>query len=227
MVFCVREACKYLGIDPGRARVAIQGFGNAGSWAARLLAGLGFRVVAISDVHGAFVNEVGIDIPSAFRYNAERKGLLGLEKALKVTRLENPMDLLELDVDVLVPAALENQITGKNAERVKARLVAECANGPTTYEADAILSKRGTFLIPDILCNAGGVTVSYFEWVQNRQGYYWQEERVLRELERYMVDAFDSVLQASVEHKVNMRIAAFIVAIQRVAHAAELRGLYA
>jgi glutamate dehydrogenase (NAD(P)+) len=227
MVFCVREACKYLGIDPGKGRVAIQGFGNAGSWAAKLLAEIGFRIVAISDVNGAFVNEVGIDIETAFRYNAEHRGLAGLEDAVKVRRLDDPMQLLELDVDVLVPAALENQITAANAPRVKARVIAECANGPTTYEADGILAKRGVFLIPDILCNAGGVTVSYFEWVQNRQGYYWQEERVLRELERYMVESFDAVLQASVEHKVNMRIAAFIVAIQRVVRAAEMRGLYA
>jgi glutamate dehydrogenase (NAD(P)+) len=226
MAYCVKEACKYLGINPGRARVAIQGFGNAGSWAAKLLVDLGFRVVGISDVHGAFVNEVGIDIDSAFRYNAEQKGLAGLENSVKVAKLPDPMKLLELDVDVLVPAALENQITAANAANIKARVVAECANGPTTYEADAILAKKGTFLIPDILCNAGGVTVSYFEWVQNRQGYYWQEERVLRELERYMVDAFDAVLEASVERKVNMRIAAFIVAIQRVVQAAELRGLY-
>ena len=226
MVYCVKDACRYLGINPGRARVAIQGFGNAGSWAAKLLVELGFRVVGISDVNGAFVNEVGVDIESAFRYNAENKGLAGLENSIKVAKLPDPMKLLELDVDVLVPAALENQITGANAANIKARVVAECANGPTTYEADAILAAKGTFLIPDILCNAGGVTVSYFEWVQNRQGYYWQEERILRELERYMVDAFDAVLQASVEHKVNMRIAAFIVAIQRVAQAAELRGLY-
>ena len=226
MAYCVKEACKYLGINPGRARVAIQGFGNAGSWAAKLLVELGFRVVGISDVNGAFVNEVGIDIDSAFRYNAEQKGLAGLENSVKVAKLPDPMKLLELDVDVLVPAALENQITAANAANIKARVVAECANGPTTYEADAILAKKGTFLIPDILCNAGGVTVSYFEWVQNRQGYYWQEERVLRELERYMVDAFDAVLEASVERKVNMRIAAFIVAIQRVVQAAELRGLY-
>jgi glutamate dehydrogenase (NAD(P)+) len=227
MVFCVREACKHLGIEPKKTRVAIQGFGNAGSWAARLLAGLGFRIVGISDVNGAFVNETGIDIETAFRHNVEHRGLLGLDRALQVTRLDDPMKLLELDVDVLVPAALETQITGENAPRVRARVIAECANGPTTYEADAILAKKGVFLIPDILCNAGGVTVSYFEWVQNRQGYYWQEERVARELERYMVEAFGAVLDASVEHGTNMRIAAFIVAIQRVARAAELRGLYA
>jgi glutamate dehydrogenase (NAD(P)+) len=227
MVFCVREACKHLGIDTGRARVAIQGFGNVGSWAAKLLVDLGFRVVGISDVNGAFVNETGIDIDSAIRHNAEHKGLAGIERAVKVQHLDDPMQLLELDADVLVPAALENQITAENAPRIKARVVAECANGPTTYEADAILAKRKIFLIPDILCNAGGVTVSYFEWVQNRQGYYWQEERVARELERSMVEAFDAVLEASVTHKTNMRIAAFIVAIQRVAHAAELRGLYA
>jgi glutamate dehydrogenase/leucine dehydrogenase len=128
---------------------------------------------------------------------------------------------------VLVPAALENQITAANAPNIRARIVAECANGPTTVEADRILDERGVFLIPDILCNAGGVTVSYFEWVQNREGYYWQESRVLAELERNMTEAFAAVLEASVEHQVNMRIAAFIVAIQRVARAAEIRGLYA
>ena len=227
MAVCVREACRYLGIDTSRARVAIQGFGNVGSWAARLLSDMGFRIVAISDVNGAYVNEAGIDVGAAFRYSAEHRGLEGVEGTVKAKKLDDPMKLLELDVDVLVPAALENQITARNAPHVRARIVAECANGPTTYEADAILASRNVFLIPDILCNAGGVTVSYFEWVQNRQGYYWQEERVLRELERYMVEAFDSVLEASVANKVNMRIAAFIVAIQRVARAAELRGLYA
>jgi glutamate dehydrogenase (NAD(P)+) len=227
MVFCVREACKHLKIEPARARVALQGFGNAGSWAAKLLAELGFRVVGISDVNGAFVNEDGIDIPAAFDHAARNRGLAGLEKAVRARKLDDAMKLLEMDVEVLVPAAMENMITKANAPRVKAKVIAECANGPTTYEADQILTENGTFLAPDILCNAGGVTVSYFEWVQNRQGYYWQEERVLRELERYMVEAFQSVLAASLEHKVNMRIAAFIVAIQRVARAAELRGLYA
>jgi glutamate dehydrogenase (NAD(P)+) len=227
MAYCVREACKHLGIDPGKTRVAIQGFGNAGSWAAVLLSKMGFRIAGISDVNGAFVNEQGIDAAAAFAFNTEHKGLKGIEKAIQVTKLADPMKLLELDVEVLVPAALENQITAENAPRVKARIVAECANGPTTVEADRILAQRGTFLIPDILCNAGGVTVSYFEWVQNRQGYYWPEERVLQELERIMVDAFGAVLEASLAHKVDMRIAAFIVAIQRVARAAELRGLYA
>ncbi len=227
MVFCVREACRHLRVDPKSARVAIQGFGNAGSWAARLLSGLGFTVVGISDVHGAFVNEKGIDVEAAFRHDHAHHGLQGLETVTKVRKLDDPMKLLEMDVEVLVPAALENMITAKNAPHVKARIIAECANGPTTYDADRILTEKGTFLIPDILCNAGGVTVSYFEWVQNRQGYYWLEERVQHELERYMVEAFQAVLSASLEHEVNMRIAAFIVAIRHVARAAELRGLYA
>jgi glutamate dehydrogenase (NAD(P)+) len=227
MVFCVREACKHLRIEPARATVAIQGFGNAGSWAARLLHERGFRVVGISDVHGAFVNENGIDVPAAFEHAQKNLGLAGLDKALDVRRLDDPMKLLELPVDVLIPAALENQITSANAARVKAGVIAECANGPTTYDADQILSKAGVFIIPDILCNAGGVTVSYFEWVQNREGYYWDEDRVLRDLERMMVEAFHPVLEASLEHNVNMRMAAFIVAIRRVLRAAELRGLYA
>ncbi len=227
MVFCVRESCRHLGIDPARARVAIQGFGNVGSWAARLLRPLGFTVVGISDVHGAFVNERGLDVDGVVEYAATHKGLSGLEGAARVEKLDDPMNLLEMDVEVLVPAAMENMITRRNADRIRARIVAECANGPTTYDADRILEKKGTFVVPDILCNAGGVTVSYFEWVQNRQGYYWDEERVERELERHMVDAFRPVLEASLEHRVNMRTAAFIVAIRRVARAAELRGLYA
>lgn len=227
MVYCVREACRHLEIAPEKATVAIQGFGNAGSWAAKLLREIGFRITAISDVHGAFENPRGIDIDAALAHARAHNGLAGLEKAADVRRLDDPMRLLEADVDVLVPAAMENMITSKNAANVRARIIAECANGPTTYNADRILAKNGVFTIPDILCNAGGVTVSYFEWVQNRQGYYWQEERVRRELERYMTEAFYPVLNASREHGVNMRTAAFIVAIQRVAKAAELRGLYA
>ncbi len=227
MTFCVREACKHLGIDPVGARAAIQGFGNVGSWAARLLRDLGFSIVGVSDVHGAFVNDEGIDIESAVRHAREHGGLDGLERSTRVSRLDDPMKLLEVDAEIVVPAALENMITDKNADRIRARVVAECANGPTTYEADRILDRKGVFVIPDILCNAGGVTVSYFEWVQNREGYYWPEERILRELERHMVEAFHPVLAASLEHGVNLRTAAFVVAIQRVARAAELRGLYA
>jgi glutamate dehydrogenase/leucine dehydrogenase len=141
--------------------------------------------------------------------------------------MDNPMELLELPVDVLIPAALENQITGENAPRVKARLIAECANGPCTPEADEILDDRGIFIIPDILCNAGGVTVSYLEWVQNRMGYYWKLERVEEDLREIMNTSFQTVLQTSIDYKVPMRIAAFIVGIQRVVKASELRGLYA
>jgi len=183
----------------------------------------GATVIAVSDTGGAIVKRDGLDVDRVISWKKEHGTVVGFPGSETITNAE----LLELPCEILIPAALENQITGENAGRIKARIIGEAANGPTTPEADEILYANGAFVIPDILANAGGVTVSYFEWVQNRQGYYWQEERVLRELERYMVDAFDSVLQASVERKVNMRIAAFIVAIQRVAHAAELRGLYA
>lgn len=227
MVFCVKRAATHLSLELQGATVAIQGFGNAGSYAAKLLHEQGCRIVAISDVAGAFVDLEGIDPNVAIEHVARHKNLAGFDKKRGIEKLDNPMKLLELPVDILIPAALENQITKKNAARVKAKVVAECANGPCTPDADDILAKKNVFVIPDILCNAGGVGVSYLEWVQNRMGYYWREERVSEDLEHMMHTAFDSVLETSKEHDVPMRTAAFIVSIQKVLKASELRGLYA
>lgn len=229
MVFCVIEACKKLGLDLNKVKVAIQGFGNAGSFAAKLLYEAGATIVAVSDVTGAYYCQDGLNVPKALEICAKNTSwnLAGFEQTGNVIKMDNPMDLLELDVDILIPAALENQITEENAPRVKAKMIAECANGPVTPEADDILEEKGVFLIPDILCNAGGVTVSYLEWVQNRMGYYWSKEQVNRDLERIIVKAFEDVYATSQKFQVNMRIAAFILAIDRVTTAAELRGLYA
>ena len=228
MFYCVREAVKYMDFNLDNCSVAIQGFGNAGSFAAKLLNEAGAKVVAISDVTGAYYNPKGININVAINTctNNKRWSLEGLEDNFKVEKLDNPMDLLELDVDVLIPAALENQITEDNAERIRAKLIAECANGPITVEADAILDDKNIVRIPDILCNAGGVTVSYLEWVQNRMGYYWNKDRVNEDLERIMVQAFNEVWETREQFNVNMRVAAFIRSIQRVTRASELRGLY-
>ena len=228
MVFCVREAAAKLGVSLKKATVAIQGFGNAGSFAASLLHQDGCKIVAISDVGGGFYNrEKGINPEQAIAYVKENRNLNGFDRVADVKRYDDPMKVLEESVDILIPAALENQITEHNAPRIRPKIVAECANGPCTFEADAILTKNEVFLIPDILCNAGGVTVSYLEWVQNRMGYYWTAEHVMEDLERIMVKAFDDVYETSLKHNVNMRIAAFIVAIERVARGAEIRGLYA
>jgi glutamate dehydrogenase/leucine dehydrogenase len=228
MVYCVHQAAKHHKLNLANTSVAIQGFGNAGSFAAKLLSQDGCKIVAISDIDGAFVNEGdGIDPTHAIEYVQNNKSLKDYHRHSSAKKLDNPMDLLELEVDILIPAALENQITAENASRVKATVIAECANGPCTPEADDILEEKGTFIIPDILCNAGGVTVSYLEWVQNRMGYYWSEERINQDLKMIMDNAFHNVLHTSLHHKVPMRTAAFIVGIQRVAKAAELRGLYA
>jgi glutamate dehydrogenase/leucine dehydrogenase len=229
MVFCVEEATEHLGIDLKNSTIAIQGFGNAGSFAASLLKKDGAKIVAISDVSGAYYNPAGLDIETAFETCRSGKNwiLTGYEKSTKCQKMEDPMKLLELEVDILIPAALENQITEENAIDVKAKIIAECANGPVTPEADDILEEKNIFIIPDILCNAGGVTVSYLEWVQNRMGYYWRKERINEELEQIMKKSFDEVLDTAKDYKVNMRIAAFILSIQRVTRAAELRGLYA
>ena len=208
-------------INPYNATCAVQGFGNVGSFAALLLAERGVKIVAISDISGAYFNENGIDIKKAIEYRAENDGTLsGLEGA-------TPMagdDLLTLDVDVLVPAAMEDVITIKNADQIKAKLIVEGANGPTSFRADKIIRDKGIMVVPDILANAGGVTVSYFEWVQNRLGYKWTGERVNRRSDRIMKDAFEKVYKTSQTYKVPMRIAAYIVAIDKVAQTYKFRG---
>jgi len=228
MVYTLEEAIRHLGMEQDGTTIAIQGFGNAGSNAALLLSEKGMKIVAISDVTGAYRNDTGIDVGTAVEWTKANGGrLIGFHESGAAEPMEDPMALLELDVDVLIPAALENQITARNANNVKAKIIAECANGPVTPEADEILNGKGVFIIPDILCNAGGVTVSYFEWVQNRAAYYWTEERVLEELDRIMRKSFQDVLAASLKYDVPMRVAAFVVAMERVTKTAELRGLYA
>jgi glutamate dehydrogenase/leucine dehydrogenase len=216
-------AMEKLKINPFNATCAIQGFGNVGSWAARLLQERGTKIVGISDLSGAFYNEHGIDIPAAIEYRNKNNGsLAGFDGAEPIPADE----LLLLDVDVLVPAAKEDVITVENAYGIKAKLIVEGANGPTSSKADAILNEKGIMAVPDILANAGGVTVSYFEWVQNRLGYKWTKERVNRRSDRIMKSAFDRVYQTSLQYNVSMRIAAYIVAIDKVAKTYKFRGGY-
>ncbi|EIM78755.1 glu/leu/phe/val dehydrogenase [Nitritalea halalkaliphila LW7] len=215
-------AMQKLKINPFQATCAVQGFGNVGSWAAQLLEERGLKITAISDISGAYQNENGIDIQAAIQYRDGNNGTLeGFDGAEK---LSDPMELLELDVDVLVPAAVEDVITIKNVDKIKAKLIVEGANGPTSARADAIINEKGIMAVPDILANAGGVTVSYFEWVQNRLGYKWTAERVNRRSDRIMKDAFDHVYEASIKYDVPMRIAAYIVAIDKVAKTYTFRG---
>lgn len=223
VMLMVKEALRRLGRPLHGTRVAVQGFGNVGSVAAGLLEAEGLTVVAISDKTGGIYNPNGIFINEAIEYVRNNRFLEGSPAGEKITNEE----LLELDVDVLVPAALENVITRKNAARIKARVVAEGANGPTTAPADAILDDNGVFVIPDILANAGGVTVSYFEWVQNREGYYWAEDVVNERLREIMIRSFDDVYRYSEQHGVNMRTAAYMLSIDRVAAVHRLRGVYA
>jgi glutamate dehydrogenase (NAD(P)+) len=217
-------AMQKLKINPFQATCAVQGFGNVGSWAARLLEERGLKIVAISDHTGAFYNEKGINIVEAIAYRDSNNGTL--EGFTGGEKLENAADLLTLQVDVLVPAAVEDVITTANADQIKAKLIVEGANGPTSAKADAILNEKGIMAVPDILANAGGVTVSYFEWVQNRLGYKWTADRVNRRSDRIMKDAFDNVYQASIKYDVPMRIAAYIVAIDKVAQTYTYRGGY-
>lgn len=223
VMFTALEALEHLKMDVKGTTVAVQGFGNVGSTGAMLLAEQGCKVVAISDRTGGWHNPKGIDIADAIAYVRKNKTLDGYGKGDAITNEQ----LLELPVDVLVPAALENVITTKNAKNIKAKVIVEGANGPTTAAADAILDDKGIFVVPDILANAGGVTVSYFEWVQNRGAYYWDEQTVNDRLKKIMVDSFAAVLKLSQQHKVNMRTAAYMVAISRVATVHRLRGIYA
>ena len=217
-------AMERLGLRPGQCTVAVQGFGNVGSVAAQLLREQGCTVVAVSDVSGGYYNADGIDINAAIAYAAEHgRSLAGFDGAEPISNEE----LLALDVDVLAPCAKENQITEDNAADIKAKIVSEGANGPTTPEADEILNANGVLVIPDILANAGGVTVSYFEWVQNRQGYFWSKDRVNRRLDRQMRAGFNKVYDAGERYDVSMRIAAYVIAIEKVAGALKMRGIYA
>jgi glutamate dehydrogenase (NAD(P)+) len=221
-VFTLLQASTVLNLPLTDARVAIQGYGNAGSIAATLLAEQGATIVAVSDSTGGIYNPAGLDPSKVSAWKREHGSVVDFPGADEVTNAE----LLELDCEILVPAALENQITAQNAGNIRARIVAEAANGPTTPEADAILHDNGVFLIPDILCNAGGVTVSYFEWVQDMQSFFWTEDRINESLKGIMDRAFESVHAMSENRSVDMRTAAYMVAVARVAEATTLRGLY-
>ncbi len=218
-----RQALEHLGMPVAGTTVAVQGFGNVGSVAAKLLQREGCRIVAISDRSVAIHDPNGIDIDDAIVYTGIHRTLEGYGRGETISGA----DLLALDVDVLLPAALENVITAKNAGGIRARIICEGANGPTTAGADSILEENGVFVIPDILANAGGVTVSYFEWVQDRGGYFWTEQLVNDRLGDIMVNSFQAVLDLSKEHRVNMRTAAYMLAISRVATVHRLRGVYA
>src|SRR6185503_11424255 len=222
-MFVTKEALAHLGMNVKGTTVAVQGFGNVGSVTAQLLAREGCKIVAVSDRTGAIYNAHGLEVDDVIAYVRHNKTLEGYMKA---QALSND-DLLTLDVDVLVPAALENVVTTKNAPRIRAKIICEGANGPTTAAADSILEEKGIFVIPDILANAGGVTVSYFEWVQDRGGYFWTEEVVNDRLREIMCRSFGDVLNLSKQHKVNMRTAAYMLSISRVATVHRLRGIYA
>lgn len=218
----VREALKKLNIDIKGAKVAVQGYGNVGSFAVRFIHELGAKIIAVSDINGGIYNENGFDPAELDKEMAEKKTIYGLAGAKQISN----SDILEIECDVLVPAALENQLTNENADKVRAKVVAEAANGPTTPEADEILRSKGIIVVPDILTNAGGVTVSYFEWVQNRYGLYWKEAEVNLRLEEAMVKAFDNVWKMYEDHiaEVTPRMAAYMVSIDRVAQAIKARG---
>jgi glutamate dehydrogenase (NAD(P)+) len=221
-VYCIVEAAHHRGVDLKRARVSVQGFGNAGSIAAKLIANEGSTVIAVSDSTGGIHNPDGVDVDRVIAWKKEHGTVQGFPGSRDVSNA----DVLEVECDVLIPAALENQITNRNADRIKAKIVAEAANGPTTPEADETLYERGIFLIPDILCNAGGVTVSYFEWVQDLNRDHWSEPIVNQKLKDIMVRAFEETADLSMSDEVNMRTAAYLLAVQRVADATSMRGLY-
>jgi len=219
-VYTIREATKRLNIPLKGTTVAVQGYGNAGSYAAILLQEMGARIIAVSDSKGGVLSEKGLDPDAVLQHKKKTGSVVGFPETKPITNDA----LLELQCDILVPAALENVITSKNASKIKAKIVAEAANGPTTPEADEILFKNKVFDIPDFLCNAGGVTVSYFEWVQNIYGLYWSVEEVHDRLDKIMTKAFNDVWVMHSQHNVNMRTAAYMLSVQRVADAMRLRG---
>jgi glutamate dehydrogenase (NAD(P)+) len=223
VMIVIREALQHLGIPVAGSKVAVQGFGNVGSVAAQLLQNEGMTVVGLSDKSGGIYNPHGIYVSDAIEWVRTHRFLEGFPHGEPVTNEQ----LMEIETDVLVPAALENVIRGKNAPNVKAKVIAEGANGPITANADSILDDMGVFVVPDILANAGGVTVSYFEWVQNREGYYWSEEVVNERLRDVMIRSFGDVVRYSKEHNVNLRTAAYMLSIDRVAAVHRMRGIYA
>lgn len=219
VTICVEEAAKKRGIDMNGARIVIQGFGNAGSFLAKFMSDAGAKVIGISDAYGALHDPNGLDID----YLLDRRDSFGTVTTLFENTISN-QELLELDCDILVPAAIENQITAENAHNIKASIVVEAANGPTTSEATKILTERGILLVPDVLASAGGVTVSYFEWVQNNQGYYWTEEEVNEKLYKKMISAFENVYNVATTRNINMRLAAYMVGVRKTAEASRFRG---
>ena len=223
VMIVTRQAAAHLKLEIRNATIAVQGFGNVGSVSAQLLAELGARIVAVTDWKGGVYNEKGLDIGKLLDYVRRRKTVDEFSGGQPLTNEE----LFKLKVDVLIPAALENQITTENAPEIQARIIVEGANGPTTPDAHNLLHSRGIFVVPDILANSSGVTASYFEWVQNRYGYHWKEPEVIERLESKMCEAFDSVLRTSLKYKVDLRTAAYIVAIDRVATVTRMRGMYA
>ncbi len=222
-MFVTREALKQMGLQLRGAKVVVQGFGNVGSIAAELLQGQGAKIVAVSDVSGGVYNDKGLDVGDVMQWREQHRYVSEYPKGQALTNEE----LLVLPTDVLLPAALENVITARNAKDIQAKVIIEGANGPTAAGADEVLNKKGIVVVPDILANAGGVTVSYFEWVQDRDGYFWTEDLVNSRLEDIMVKSFENVLAVSKRYKVNMRIAAYTLAIERVAAVHRLRGMYA
>jgi glutamate dehydrogenase (NAD(P)+) len=221
-VYTIVEAARHLGMDLRQARVAVQGFGNAGSIAARLIAEEGSTVIAVSDSTGGIHDPDGLDVAKVTNWKKEHGTVQGFPGATDISNAQ----VLEVDCDILIPAALENQISERNAGRIKARLIAEAANGPTTPDADQILAGNGVFMIPDILCNAGGVTVSYFEWVQDLNRDHWTEAVVNEKLRIIMVKAFAETLSIAQRESCDMRTAAYLLAVDRVANAMAMRGLY-
>ena len=217
------QALRRFGMDPAETRVVVQGFGNVGGMAAKLMARAGFKIVCVIEYDGAVYNPKGIDVEGLMKHRHDTGSVTGFAHAEDIDKDE----AMFLDCEVLLPAAKENVITSANAHRIRAKIICEGANGPTTSEADAILAERKVFVMPDILANAGGVTVSYFEWVQDRQGYFWNEQLVNSRLEEIMVNSFKDVVAYAEKHSVNNRIAAYMLAIDRVAFAIKLRGLYA